>query len=282
MWEIAAIFGVAVLGGAVPFFVRWNERGLHVALALATGVFLGAVFLHLLPEVAAQSVAGIEHAAELPLDPGAGAAEDGHAGEDHSGHDHGPGEHGSQAHAAHFHGDLLPWLAMLVGVLGVYLVEALVLRTHDHDDLHRHRAVSIAALLGLAVHALMAGLAYASMGGIGQGALLLAILAHKGFESFSLTTIFQLAHFKRSQVALVTIGFALVTPIGILLGDTLASGLGRPGINVLNALAAGTFLYVCLCELLSEVFHHREDGAAKMALLAVGVATMWFAHSAGI
>ena len=41
---------------------------------------------------------------------------------------------------------------------------------------------------------------------------------------------------------------------------------------ILTALAAGTFLYVCLCELLTEVFHHREDGALKVALLAVGVA----------
>lgn len=258
MWEVAAIFGVAVVGGVVPFLVRWNDRSLHIALALATGVFLGAVFLHLLPEVAMQAAA---------------------LGNDaHAGHDHGP-----ENPAAHVHADLLPWLAMLIGVLGVYMIEAFVLRTHDHDDLHRHRAVSIAALLGLAVHALMAGLAFATVRDetIG-GALLLAILCHKGFESFSLTTVFQLAQFSRRRVLLVILGFALVTPIGILLGDSIARHLGGNGITFLNALAAGTFLYVSLCELLTEVFHHREDGAAKMGLLGLGIAIMWLAHGAGI
>jgi zinc transporter ZupT len=41
------------------------------------------------------------------------------------------------------------------------------------------------------------------------------------------------------------------------------------------ALAAGTFLYVCLCELLPEVFHHREDGVLKIAFLSAGVALMF-------
>jgi zinc transporter ZupT len=40
------------------------------------------------------------------------------------------------------------------------------------------------------------------------------------------------------------------------------------------ALAAGTFLYVCLTELLPEVFHHREDILAKIVLLALGIAAM--------
>ncbi|MFT7677010.1 MAG: zinc transporter ZupT [Planctomycetota bacterium] len=254
MLEIAGIFAVALLGGAIPLWVRWKERGLHIALALATGVFLGAVFLHLLPEVAMQT-------AEAAL------------ADDH-GHDH-PGEH--------LHGDLLPWLCMLVGALGVYLVEALFLRPHDHDELHRHRAVSWSALLGLAVHSLTAGMAFAVMRGKNiESAMLLAILTHKGFEAFSLTSVFQLAQYSRKQVMLVVFCFALVTPVGILLGDFLAEGLGSQGVLMLNALAAGTFLYVCLCELLAEVFHHREDGAAKMGLLAVGVGIMWFAHSAGI
>ena len=34
----------------------------------------------------------------------------------------------------------------------------------------------------------------------------------------------------------------------------------------------GTFLYVCLCELLIEVFHHREDSLRRIALLTAGIA----------
>ena len=37
------------------------------------------------------------------------------------------------------------------------------------------------------------------------------------------------------------------------------------------ALAAGTFLYVCLAELLPEVFHHPGDNLAKFGFILAGV-----------
>ncbi|MCA9002340.1 MAG: ZIP family metal transporter [Planctomycetes bacterium] len=255
MWEALAIFGVALLGGAAPLLVRWNDRTLHVALSLATGLFLGAVFLHLLPGVAAME--SLE------------------AGE-HAGHDHG------NLH----HGNALPWLFVLIGALGVYLFEALFVRTpeHTHDCDNQHKAVSLAAMAGLSVHALTAGVSYglAHMHPEMGEPLLLAILAHKGFESFSLTSVFQLAGFSRGKVLRWVLLFACVTPLGMFFGGMLAEGAGNATFGILQALAAGTFLYVCLGELLPEVFHHREDGPMKIALMAIGIAGMWFLHGVGI
>ena len=42
-------------------------------------------------------------------------------------------------------------------------------------------------------------------------------------------------------------------------------------LSVLTALAAGTFLFIAVCDLLPEVFHHRKDTLAKVVLLAMGV-----------
>ncbi|MEZ6004764.1 MAG: ZIP family metal transporter [Planctomycetota bacterium] len=257
MWDLVAIFGIAVLGGAAPLLARWSDRSLHVALALSTGLFLGAVFLHLLPEIA------------VPLESAAGA--DSHAAL--TGHDH-------DAHQ----GQMLPWLFVLLGALSVYLFEALVLRTHDHDDLHRHRAVSMAALAGLSVHALTAGVSYGmarDVPGAGK-TLLVAMLAHKGFEAFSLTSVFQLASLARRQVLLWVLLFACVTPLGVGLGQFLATGAGHSTFTVLQAIAAGTFLFVCMGELLPEVFHHREDSLSKLGLLGIGIALMWFVHDLGL
>ena len=242
--DIAWILLVALIGGGIPLLFRWGERGLHTALALSTGIFLGAVFLHFLPELSGLELVW--------------------PGEDH--HDHG-----------HHHGhggDIWLWLFVLVGVLGVYLVESLVLRTHDHDELHRHRSVGWAALLGMGIHAMTTGISYGATRDQEaiSSAMLFAILAHKGFEAFSLTTVFQLAKFQGRSLVVLVVAFALVTPAGILLGEGLTAGLGSSGTAILTALAAGTFLYVCLCELLTEVFHHREDGALKVALLAAGIA----------
>lgn len=250
MWDLVAIFAIAFAGGVLPLLVRWSDRQLHTVLALATGIFLGAVFLDFLP-----ALSSLEIAAEA---------------QEHA--------HEEQAqHTGHAHSDdTWLWLCVLAGVLGVYLLEALVLRQHDHDDRHRHKAVGYAALLGLAAHSLTTGVSYGVVrdGTAVSSAFLVAILAHKGFETFSLTTVFLLAESARAKILAMLVAFALVTPAGILVGTALTDLLGTTGSAVMTALAAGTFLYVCLCELLVEVFHHREDGLRKVVLLAVGIGLM--------
>lgn len=244
MTDVLAIFAVSLAGGFLPLLLKWTDRLRHAALALSTGIFLGAVFLHLLPSLGGMVDAG-------PAD---------HAG------------HGDEGR--------LMWLCVLLGVLGVYLVEALVLRTHDKDDRHRHRAVGYAALLGLTVHSLTTGIGYAAARGRPEVAdpMLLAILTHKGFESFSLLTVFQLAGFPRWQTLLMVLLFSAVTPLGVVAGALFANGLADMGVLIATALAAGTFLYVCVGELLPEVFHHREDIVVKIALLAAGIGMTMFVH----
>ena len=111
MFEFLSILLVGIAGGLIPLFFKWGDRQHHIALAFSTGIFLGAVFLHLLPSVAAAGAAGgghdhalvsapsvgfgasmgdhaaefAERAAELAA---AGQTDDAHAGHDHAGHDH--------------------------------------------------------------------------------------------------------------------------------------------------------------------------------------------------
>ena len=44
------IFTVALLGALPPIFKEWSDRQLHSFIAFGAGVFLGAIFLHLLPD----------------------------------------------------------------------------------------------------------------------------------------------------------------------------------------------------------------------------------------
>ncbi len=260
--QCLAILGVGLAGGLLPLLTRWSYRGLHVALAVSTGVFLGAVFLHMLPELG-------------------------------GGHEHFGNERGHDEGAS----PLLLWGSVLVGVLAVYLFETLVFRAqeqdqghdshagHDHSHgqeqgaLNHHRSVGWATLLGLTIHAATTGfgLAAASAEGIAQP-VFIAILGHKAFEAFSLTSVFLLGGFPRRRVLLLIILFSLVTPLGGMLGDAVMHELSGTVLDVVLALAAGTFLYVCLCELLPEVFHHREDGVRKILLLLGGILAMGALH----
>ncbi|MBL6756037.1 MAG: ZIP family metal transporter [Planctomycetes bacterium] len=299
MLQALAIFAVGLAGGLAPLFLKWKDRGHHAALAFSTGIFLGAVFLHLLPVIGQEASAGHDHAQEQVIDlthdhdgdgiPDHGPGSPGYEAGEEDGHDH-DHDHDHGAHAGHVHGPVGPWLWVLVGVLGVFLVEALMIpgTTHGHghgpNDTQRHAAVGWAALVGLSVHSLTAGVALAAVQGEAQlaGVMLLAILAHKGFESFSLASVFSMTDIGRGRLITLLVAFSLITPLGLLMGGALTGVLGG-GISILTALAAGTFLYVCLCELLPEVFHHRKDGALKLGLLSAGVALMWAVHAhAGI
>lgn len=296
---LVSIFLVGLAGGLVPLIWKWTDRGRHAALAFSSGIFLGAVFLHLLPSVQASPHGQHAHGAAVQEEHDHSGHDHGahdheghdHEGHDHTGHDHAEHDHQGHDHgdhAGHSHGPVGPWLWVLVGVLGVFFIEALLIpgTTHGHGhghDVERHSAVGWAALVGLSVHALTAGVALAAVMDDASlaGVMLFAILAHKGFESFSLVSVFEMAGLSRGRVVALIVGFSLVTPLGLLLGSRIAGFLGEDGVSVLTSLSAGTFLYVCLCELLPEVFHKRDHGPLKIVLLLLGITAMWYVHELG-
>jgi zinc and cadmium transporter len=48
------IFAIALIGALPPLFKKWSDRQLHLFIAFGAGVFLGAIFLHLLPDAMAE------------------------------------------------------------------------------------------------------------------------------------------------------------------------------------------------------------------------------------
>ncbi len=260
----ALVFVAALIGGAASWLANWNERRLHVALALSTGTFLGAVFLHLLPDVAGRVEATAVHetlpqSQTLP-DPSHG--------------DHGHSiDTDTRAVAAHGHGDSTLWLCVLAGVLLVHTVEALFLRTTEREGVGRHKSVSLVTMVGVSVHAASAGLGLSALeaGEALETSFIVAFLTHKAFESFAMVNVFQLAHLSRKKIAVILCAFALLTPLCMLAGMPLFAHVGGEALNIVTALAAGTFLYVCVAELLPEVFHHPGDNLAKFSFLLAGV-----------
>lgn len=247
---VLVIVAVSLAGGVLPLVLRRTDRMLHAWIALATGVFLGAVFLHLLPQVAQLGQTA--------------AAENGD-GRAHGGHGAGV------------------WLYVLIGVLALYLLETLALARDGGSERGQHVTVGYASFLGLCVHAFTegVGLAAASVDPELSAAVFVSILSHKFAETFSLSTVYLLARFGPRRILALTLAYALVTPAGVLLGQGLLPGAGLETAAVLTGLAAGTFLFVALCDLLPEVFHHREDVALKIALLAAGVLLSLVVHPLG-
>jgi len=261
--EALILIGITLAGGAIPLVAKRSERALHMLVALATGVFLGVVFLHLLPEVS--------HLAASAMEDGPTGAEHEHAG-----------------HAEHHEPSLL-WLFVLIGLFGLFVLQNVVLNGHGHlhhghadHDHRRHRTLGYASLIGLSVHAFTAGLGMAAVERIEHVAepFFYSIAGHKVSEGFSLAAVLLLAGFSFTRSMLLVGLFALMTPAGIALGEQLLESLDTDalGIAIMTALAAGTFLYVAIGDLLPEVFHNREDVLPRLLLVGLGVALSWFGH----
>ncbi len=226
-------FALSAIGGIVPLVLRRTERLQHLLVAFSAGVFLAVVFLHLLPEVA--SFARMETRL---------------------------------------------WSFVLAGVVGLYLLENVAIRGNAHGSLHggaddgQHRALGYATLFGLGVHAFANGLGLSAAEEIEElrAPMLLSVVSHKSVEALSLSTVLLLAAMDSKRVLVLVLALSLATPVGAIAGHALLPDLGSFGLQALTALAAGTFLFVALYDLLPEVFHEREDTGLKVGLLVAGIA----------
>jgi zinc transporter ZupT len=234
------VFAVSLVGALLPLHRRWSERGLHLFVAVAAGVFLGIVFLHLLP-----SLAGMRP----------------HGGP--------PGSGGPVPREP----SLAPWVAALTGLLLLFAIEKVWLRSlAGAASADPHRALWAATWVGLAMHSLSEGIALPAIlhePGV-RTQLLLSILIHKATEAFSLATVMRLARLGGPRTALLLVLFAVIGPVGILIGGELSSAGG--GVDqILTGFACGTFLYVAACDLLPEVFHGTDRPLWKLAAVGIGV-----------
>jgi hypothetical protein len=100
----------------------------------------------------------------------------------------------------------------------------------------------------LSIHALLEGAALGASSTLGTTLIIfIAVIAHKSAASFALSTELnkKIASFK---ARLMTFGlFAIMTPIGIFLGSSVLSLEASPFLllaPILNSMAAGTFLYI--------------------------------------
>ena len=215
------LIAAGLSGGVLPQYFRLKERGLHRLLALATGMLMGTVFYHMLPEA---------------LSP-----------------------HGS------------PTL-VLAGLLLVFVVERLVFSAGDPRE--PHAVIGATAFFGLSVHAVIVGLGLASQlaNPLTQVLLMSSLLVHKFSETFALSSVFLLAGYSRGRSLQLIALFSCLTPASLIIGHCLLLRLPAYWVGTASGLAAGTFLYVALVDLLPEVFHQREGRWLSLGVLLVGIA----------
>ncbi len=205
-----------LIAGYFPFKKRLSEEAhaeFPIGETLATGVFLGAALLHMLPE----------------------------------------SESLFRSHGYHYpFGLLITGIVFLLFLWFEHLGEVLY-HQHDEQQSHgkcnrtTHPAFAVVAWMMLSLHSLVLGTALGlSQEYSMQIMLFLAIITHKWAESFAISIQLNKSTLSPKSAIILFLSFALMTPLGIGIGwyfgrDVSTHSLIDP---ILMAISAGTFLYL--------------------------------------
>jgi len=144
--------------------------------------------------------------------------------------------------------------------------------THDHgagNIVDRGFAVAIVFLCAISCHSFISGLGVGAMQGSEIWSGIIAVVAHKSLASFTLSTCFINGGASTSSWLFYMLIFSLVTPLGIMVGSLLTTGEGAIE-GVLVGLAAGSFIYIGILEVISKELDDEGDKMCKLILLIIG------------
>jgi len=231
----------SLLGGVGPLRAAKanpDHRWLDLGEALAGGIFLGIAFFHMLPDAQADLIAA--------------------------------------------YGDLhYPVVNLLcaLGFVTLLFLERVILQMASHSHQGKPSLVPYVLPIVLSVHALTEGAALGINTTLADITLIfIAIIVHKGSESFALATSLGRSHLPLTRSMPIFLTWAMMSPLGVLLGSILADHLqthqGEVTAAVFNAFAAGTFLYIATLHKASHVCtneHNNHFYEFLLFLLGLGL-----------
>ena len=239
---VLIIVMTAIVGGMVSIRIGGSaraERLLPLGDAFAGGIFLGAGLLHMLAD--------------------------------------------AQENFKTFAGDVAFPVVLFVcgcGFLLIFFLERVLLGGEDVGAMSKGRPVYPFVLtLVLSVHSIIAG---TSLGLdktlMSSVVIFIAIIAHKGSAAFALSSSLRAAEISVSRSYGIIALFSIMTPAGILLGtafNVFLTSRAAVGIEaVFDALAAGTFIYVGVVDIMEEVFSSSQDRGLKFGIMTAAFGFM--------
>lgn len=234
IWEYIILFLSVVIGGGVAFYVNnYNRNILQLVLSFVGAYILGISVLHLMPGIFS------EHSHYIGI-----------------------------------------WI--LLGFFIQIVLEQLsggVEHGHIHPSRHASPSFAIQVMLGLCVHAFIEGMPldnYDSFHAMihgeehGHNHLFYGIILHKAPAAFVLVLLLIVSKYKRPIIIASLLCFALMSPLGALLGGFL--DFSPDVMRKLLAVVVGSFLHISTT-ILFEVENpgHHHVSFKKLVVIAVGL-----------
>ena len=131
----------------------------------------------------------------------------------------------------------------------------------------------------LSIHSIIVGIALGTEEMMRQSFIIaIAVLAHKGSAAFAMGVSMLKNNIAHHKIVKLLIMFSLMTPLGIVIGMFISNVLSGKAtefsIAMFDALAAGTFLYIAIMEILNEEFENTKHTILKLCFAASGLLLM--------
>lgn len=211
----AIILLIALLFGLFPILIRVNgitKRILAYGEAFAGGIFLGAGFIHLLPDAQAGLNSVFKNAYPLGF-------------------------------------AICACSILLLFMIEEGAVKLLTCRNEQCKHVYLQPWLAYLLAIVLSIHSVIAGIALGVETVLSTFIIIfIAIIAHKGSAAFALGVSMRNRGLQKSVMVKLMLLFSLMTPVGIIFGSMLANILqlnsGKLAAAIFNAIAAGTFIYI--------------------------------------
>ncbi|MBO4502757.1 MAG: ZIP family metal transporter [Candidatus Methanomethylophilus sp.] len=231
----AVLFGITLVGCYLPFLLKRDSNHLHTLIAFSGGVMLGVLFIMLMPEAFHETI------------------------------------------EAEFDFKTACYMVM-AGFVLLFVIDFLVKKylgfdEHDEDE-HAHSITSLSAFSGLAIHSFFDGLALAAAFTAGESIGLLVLVGlclHKTVVAFSLASTMIMGENPRTAWTYLIV-FALVSPLATVISYAFLNSGEFAYTGPALCLSAGIFMFVTMCDILPEAFHHRNNDAKQLLFLLLGLA----------
>lgn len=238
----SGIFLLTIVMGFIPLKIaKHNTRLLSLCDAFASGVFLSTALLHLLPDAVEKF--DLTYKGDYPV----------------------------------------PYLICIITYI-TFLVMERGIATYKNIHLSNSKFIVPSFLVALlAIHSLVEGAAIGVNTNLLEAmAIFLAVFAHKSSESFALTVNLNRFNISTKAIKLTIFIFALMTPLGILIASYVISASATNSGSLiaanLNAIAAGTFLYLGVEHLIESKTYlakARETMALLFGVVLIATVAIW-------
>lgn len=148
---------------------------------------------------------------------------------------------------------------------------------HGHSELFRNQGIPVSLITSLYIHALLESMPIAAHHDeTGKNAFLWAIVIHKIPVSIILYAMVAQVFNARWKIALFMLGFALIAPLGVILGEVIP--FSPESGKRITAIVLGIFLHISTT-ILFETNESHKFNFAKFFTTLLAIIVAWFSVS---